>query len=234
MKALAGSIAIHAVLLASLGGVIATIAARETPADPPTTKIELIEIATNTSTPLPGGSTGAKSEARANAPRIRNPKPIVPKRPASPRSAVSTRLSVADTLAGIADVSSDGSGGGTGTGTGTGTGRGHGAGAGLGAQSGGIDVRTVALPIPRPSKARPAKLLYPSREREVSEGDLFVATVTVDDDGFVVGAKLRQGTSGPRRDDASSLIFRFRYSPALDDDGHAIRSTFDQPFLVSR
>ena len=37
---------------------------------------------------------------------------------------------------------------------------------------------------------------------------------------------------GPRADAAASLIFKFRYLPALDDDGHPIRATIEQSFLV--
>jgi hypothetical protein len=37
---------------------------------------------------------------------------------------------------------------------------------------------------------------------------------------------------GSRGDTASSMIWVFRYSPALDDDGKPVRSTFVQPFLV--
>jgi hypothetical protein len=91
----------------------------------------------------------------------------------------------------------------------------------------------VAPVAPRLSKARPAKLIYPRREGTVEDGKLFVARVTVDTEGFVVGATLLQG-GGPYTGQAGGLIFRFRYLPALDDDGRPIRSTFDQPFGVQR
>jgi hypothetical protein len=90
------------------------------------------------------------------------------------------------------------------------------------------------LPRPRESKARPAKLIYPARSSEVVDGNYFIASITVDREGFVTGARLTYGEIGPRRDQASSLIFRFRYLPALDDDGRPIPSTFDQQFIVSR
>ena len=89
----------------------------------------------------------------------------------------------------------------------------------------------AAKPI---SKARPAKLIYPTRQRDLGEDALFVAKITVDTDGYVVGAKLVRGRSGPRDDEAADLIFRFRYLPALDDAGRAIRTTFEQPFHVNR
>lgn len=89
-------------------------------------------------------------------------------------------------------------------------------------------------PAPPASKARPAKLVYPTRERDLGEDRLFVARVTVDTDGYVVGARLVRGHSGPADAQAADLIFRFRYLPALDDAGRAIESTFEQPFHVGR
>jgi len=123
---------------------------------------------------------------------------------------------------------------------GEGTGVGGNRGSGIGFGDGGRIVlaeEPFALPPPaeKPaSKARPAKLIYPTRSRDLGEERLFVARVTVDTDGYVVGAKLVRGHTGPRDDEAADLIFRFRYLPALDDDGRAIRSTFEQPFHVNR
>ncbi len=84
---------------------------------------------------------------------------------------------------------------------------------------------------PRASRARPAKLIYPTRERAASEGELYSARVIIDAEGFVVGARLLH-SAGPMDADAANLIFRFRYAPALDDDGRPIKSTLEQPFLV--
>ncbi len=61
---------------------------------------------------------------------------------------------------------------------------------------------------------------------------MFVARLTVDTDGYVVGARLVRGIGGPRDELASQLVWRFRYAPALDDDGRAIRATIEQRFLV--
>jgi hypothetical protein len=130
-------------------------------------------------------------------------------------------------------IDRDGDGG---EGRGTGGNRGDGIGFGDGRHV--VLAEDLVLPPPpaekRVSKARPAKLIYPTRERDLGEDRLFVAKVTVDTDGYVVGAKLVRGRSGPRDDEAADLIFRFRYLPALDDDGHAIKSTFEQPFHVNR
>lgn len=87
-------------------------------------------------------------------------------------------------------------------------------------------------PTPIVSKARPATLLHPTRQTDVAAAELFEAFVTVDTDGDVVGAKMVQMQPGPRGEMASELIFRFRYAPALDDDGHPIKSSFVQEFAV--
>ncbi|MBA2543363.1 MAG: hypothetical protein H0V17_27225 [Deltaproteobacteria bacterium] len=126
--------------------------------------------------------------------------------------------------------SGDGDGGGRGGGHGTGIGRGVGSGLGHLASAG---ERLPAPPAaPRASKARPAKLIYPSRERQVDDGELFIARVTVDHEGYVVGAHLTKRLGGPKDDEAAGLIFRFRYAPALDEDGRPIKSQLDQQFLV--
>lgn len=121
-------------------------------------------------------------------------------------------------------------GDGRGQGGGHGSGRGRGVGDGVGRVV--SEQPRVATPAaPKASRARPAKLIYPKRQGDVEAGKLFVARVTVDAEGFVVGASLLQG-DGPYRGQAGGLIFRFRYLPALDDDGRPIRSTFEQEFLV--
>jgi hypothetical protein len=131
-----------------------------------------------------------------------------------------------------------GAGRGRGGGTGTGDGEGIGAGTGgLGGTAGTSDaaIAHLAIPPPQPvSKARPAKLIYPANNRDAEANEQFIARVDVDQEGFVVGAKLVQGFGGPRDEQASSLIWRFRYAPALDDAGRPVRSTLDQPFLVGR
>jgi hypothetical protein len=124
--------------------------------------------------------------------------------------------------------------GNAGGGTGGGTGGGHGRGIGLG-DGGGIDP-IAGLPAPPapppPSRARPARLLHPARQTEVDRAELFVAMVTVDADGDVVGARMLQSHPGSRGETAESMIWQFRYAPALDDAGNPVRSTFEQPFAV--
>jgi hypothetical protein len=130
-----------------------------------------------------------------------------------------------------------GTGNGTGIGTGNGIGSGIGNGIGDGIGNGIGDARASlrelpATPPPPISKARPAKLVHPTRETEVDEAELFAARVTVDETGDVVGAHMTQSHPGSRGEVASSMIWQFRYSPALDDDGIPVRSTFVQTFAV--
>ena len=133
-----------------------------------------------------------------------------------------------------------GSGAGLGFGLGAGLRFGQGSGAGLGFGDGlgaspSLPPPPPASPLPveqPPSKARPPKLIYPSRDRESAESETFVARLTIDPDGYVVGARLVHGLGGSRDELASQLVWRFRYAPALDDEGRAIRSTIDQRFLV--
>jgi hypothetical protein len=123
---------------------------------------------------------------------------------------------------------------GDGTGNGNGNGQGHGQGHGQGVTFGSIRPIEALPATPKPfvSKKRPAKLLHPTRQTEVEEAELFVAVVTVDESGDVVGAHMTQSHPGSRGETASSMIWQFRYSPALDDDGAPMRSTFTQSFAV--
>jgi hypothetical protein len=120
-------------------------------------------------------------------------------------------------------------------GHGVGVGGGHGNGIGFG---GGGGVR-VADDVPRPpppppvSKARPAKLVWPTRDEAVDDdANLFVARITVDDQGSVIAARMLTMRPGAKADHAANAIWTFRYAPALDDDGRPIKSTFEQPFQV--
>ena len=118
---------------------------------------------------------------------------------------------------------------------GTGGGNGHGPGIGFG-EGGGIATRaSVPAPPapPPPSRARPAKLLQPARDVEVIDDSyLFVARVTVDEDGDVAAVHMITTHPGLRGEQAASAIWTFHYAPALDDAGTPIRSTFEQPFQV--
>jgi hypothetical protein len=129
--------------------------------------------------------------------------------------------------------SGDGNAIGNGSGGGNGGGNGNGIGFGTG---GGIRVANDVPPPPPPpliSKARPAKLVWPTRDEDVDDDEaFFIARVTVDEEGTVVGANMVKTRPGARADRAADLIWQFRYAPALDDRGAAIRSTFEQPFQV--
>jgi outer membrane biosynthesis protein TonB len=149
------------------------------------------------------------------------------------RSVDRAARSLSDSLGDIASASLDGGDGGDGGGRGGGHGRGigRGVGEGLGDRASAGERLPSVPAAPKASKARPPKLVYPTRERDASEGELYLARVTIDTDGYVVGARLLH-SAGPKDTDASTMIFKFRYAPALDDDGHAIKATIEQPFLV--
>jgi outer membrane biosynthesis protein TonB len=127
----------------------------------------------------------------------------------------------------------DGTPGTPGPGDGTGSTRngiGFGAGGGI---AGGGDVAGVAVPPPpRPSMGRPARLRYPTREADIDQSILFVARLTIDRDGYVVGAHIVRGHGGVLDDDAERAVWRFRFHPALDDDGRPTQTTVEQVFMV--
>src|SRR5262249_18054499 len=114
-----------------------------------------------------------------------------------------------------------------------------GRGGGIGFGIGGWNTSVAAAPLPVPpapeparSRARPPRLIYPARDREALDSLLFVARLTIDSDGFVIGVRLVRGVGGVRDDQAANAVWRFRYSPALDDDGRPIQATIEQRFLV--
>jgi hypothetical protein len=218
-RALVGSLIAHGVLgalLLSIGGSDRT---------PPPATIDIVEIVEAPKpVPPPSPTIVAKLESGGGG----RPAPLRPK--ATVRPAAHT---LREAFGDIAIEGGTGDGG-TGGGDGGGIGRGHGRGIGLGED--GAVIQTIALPTPPAapvSKARPPKLIYPKHEHGVGNGDdLLVARVTIDRDGFVVGAKLVRRLHDRRDEAAQSAIFRFRYAPALDDDGRAITATIDQPFML--
>ncbi len=245
-KALVGSLALHLVL----GALGALVLARDRAGDAHarshdgTRDVIAIEIvaarpapprdvagggsfATTASAPVPSvAPVRAAGRARRIAPR--------PERHELGTYAIDASQPGAAASPGGVDRAGDG-----GEGTGLGGYRGPGIGFGDGGR---IElVRDLPTPppapvadVPPPSRARSARLIYPSRQRAIEEGRLFVARVTVDHDGYVIGARLVRGFGGPRDDEAADLIFRFRYAAALDDAGRPIRSSFEQRFHVNR
>jgi hypothetical protein len=237
-----GSIAVHAVIAALLLGI-----ERREPA-PPRPPIEIEVMA-------PGGQPPQQQAARApQAARASQAAPasqaVLALRPAPaataaprplPAPAVATPGRLAITGYDHGARGSVGTGAGTSLGEGAGEGRGFGPGEGS-STSIGLGGLPSLPPPPRPpppppaekppSKARPPKLVYPARDRQGDESETFLARLTVDTDGYVVGARLVRGGPGPRAELASQLVWRFRYAPALDDEGRAIRATIDQRFLV--
>jgi hypothetical protein len=190
--------------------------------------VEVVDRIAVAPTVQPSGGTPASSPSPAAAPaRIAAAAKAAPR-----RSPTSVRELIGATVIDAGDA-----GGGASGGTGRG-GFGGGTGIGIGDGPGVAVVRELPLPPPPPpppkvSKARPARLIYPARSRDAGEEEMFHARVIVDRDGYVVGARIR-ATGRPGEDLAAQAIWRFRYEPALDDEGRAIQSTVDQPFLVNR
>jgi hypothetical protein len=215
----AGTLALHAVL----GGLLALV---DRPAGDERLGAPRVEIVTvepprvrAPERPASGASGGGGQATRA---RVQHP---------------SVRRTIArdDLVTTIEPVAGDamGGAGGQGRGFGGGIGDGHGL----------ADFAPPAAPVPPPppapgpppsSKARPPRLIYPSRQVQIDDALLFVATLTIDAEGFVDGAHLSHGFGGPRDDQAAGLVWHFRYAPALDDDGRPIRATIEQKFDVGR
>lgn|GEM_PF-2568931 len=230
----------------ALGFVLASLATHAPPPPAPSTTIELVDAAPPASpivaTAEASLAGGARTGTPRSAPRVAARSLVGPARTRIARSEVTlddgdprgdVRIETGGGDLGIdAGVVGDGEGRGHGGGIGAGHGRGIGLGDGARITSEAVALATPPAPIA--SKARVAKLVYPVREREVDDSELFVARVTIDDEGFVVGAKLVRGFGGPRDAQAADLIWKFRYAPALDDEGHPIRSTFEQRFLVGK
>lgn len=226
-RAVLGTLAVHSVVALAL----VAIGARDVvPPAGPATSVELVDIvAPPTPTPRPStppslaATSGGGSPARAAA-RIAR---------ATPAPHELHGDLVGDML-GTAAVDLDP---GTGTGDGgRGRGRGGGIGDGVGAAGDGHLAPPPPPPAPPPpkiSKARPPILIWPTR-RSASDDDRepFLAEVVVDTDGDVAGAHLIRGGGGPHESDVTGLLFRFRYEPALDDDGRPIKARIQQPFLV--
>jgi Gram-negative bacterial TonB protein C-terminal len=213
-----GSIAVHGALIAIAMFNVET--APDLHAAAPT--LELIDVAVEApATPVaPGASGGGGQIGGQQHVARRAARPNKSPEPTSPWGELT-----------IGEDTGIGNGDGTGIGNGLGNGTGNGIGFGNG---GGVEkIRGLpAVPAPFISKARPAKLIYPSRQVEVDEVETVLARVTVDENGDVVGAHMVRTLPGSLGETASSMIWVFRYSPALDDDGKPVRSTFVQPFLV--
>jgi len=120
-----------------------------------------------------------------------------------------------------------------GLGSGGGAGGAGGAGGKAGGTGGGAQATRRARPAPRKvSKARPPRLVYPKRVRDERDGDVFVAVVTIDEGGWVVGVRLVQGVSPYADQKALDAAWRLHYDPALDDSGRPIRARVEQRFMV--
>jgi len=232
--AVIGSLAVHLVV-----GAVLLLAHRDgspRATDDATMAIELVDVALTLPLNAPSSVSGAAGSPGAGSPAAR----VVAHDARASARRRSLEAATAD-LDPRGRITFERAGGGDGERGGDG---GGGSGAGVGGRGNGLGIGASGSrePVPPPpeapraepvvSKARPARLVYPRRNRDVDDGETFVARVTIDEDGYVVGAKLVRGFGGRRDDEAAGLIFRFRYAPALDEAGRPIQSTLDQNFLV--
>ena len=231
----AGTLGVHAVLGLLL---VALDAPRvdDRPGSPLT--IELVEPAQPAPVAASDGSghagpDGTGAGGQADRPQARR---SAPRHAASARDGLTTTIERGNERDGLTTTLEGVDGPGNGDGAGNGGGFGHGTGRLA-------DLVPPPAPVPPPppapgppptSKARPARLIYPSRQVQIDDALLFVASLDVDADGFVAGARLIRGFGGPRDDQAAGLVWRFRYAPALDDNGRAIGSRVEQKFNVGR
>jgi len=237
-----GSIAVNAIVLILLGSLAHRHAAprRRTPIsieiiDARSTAVLIASAGGNSGGGTAGGAAASathdnattRSVASTSAKRSRQRTSTAP----NAWTDVSMRVEQID--------NGNGTGIGNGTSIGNGIGNGTGIGNGFGIAPGTViasadDIaKQVPAPPAPPSRARPAKLIYPSRNLDVEdETHLFIARVTVDTEGTVVGARFVKTHPGSRGEHAANAIWSFRYLPALDDGGAPIRSTFEQEFQI--
>lgn len=246
-RAFVGSLAVHCAI-ALLIVLVLTGEPRGSHSVPRSGAVVAIEMVDAPATHAPGGSPRAQAGAPAAAPRqARTAAPRPQGTPVPPASTlvdtVETTMRIdepADTAAGDdpagaadGDVTGDVMGtlaGGSGEGGGRGSGVGLGDGAGIANVA---DVASLPLPVPpRVSRARPPVLIWPTREGPNVESELYIARLQIDSDGLVAGVRLVRRFREPRDDRAEDAVWTFRYLPALDDDGHPVRATIEQPFML--
>lgn len=249
--ALAGSLFVHGTIALGLAALAVHRPTVRPPAWPKDITIELAApVAPIPQTPPPvdvaGGPPGGRVPAPPRAPR--QARTVAPRAAApSPRTVETTmRIEPPSSATGRASGAGAVEGGELGdpaAGPGGPAAGGDGGGGlgglvlGAGAR---FDAAVIAGPLPMPtpepaparSRARAPQLIYPARDREADDAAVFVARLTIDTDGFVVGARLVRGLGGRRDDQAAGAVWRFRYRPALDAGGRPIQATIEQRFLV--
>ena len=114
-----------------------------------------------------------------------------------------------------------------------GNGRGDGSGAGSGRGRARYVDRGPLPAADKPSLARPARLIYPNRDRETRENRLFIVVLNVDAKGYVSGVRLKKGLDFHSNGKALDAVWRFRYDPARDKEGKPIASMVTQKFMLN-
>lgn len=224
VRAVALSLVVHAVLLALIAHVRRRAAERQEAVEIELAEVPAVEPPPAETPPAAGTPPAHTEEARPQPRAQRSPGRARPAPPA-PEAAAGAIGEPAEEGLGLGwSLGALGSGGGAGGGSGAGAGGrgGHGRGA-----------APTVRPAPRHvSKARPPRLVYPKRFRDEREGEVFVAILTIDEDGWVVGVRLKKGVNPWADQKAADAVWRFHYDPALDDAGRPVRARVEQRFMV--
>ncbi len=227
-------------LLAALlhAGLLGLVARCERPRDPGDDApiemdvVEVVEVAEPAATEVVEEETPAEAPAPVSergAPR-REARPIEAAAPEPPGGgAMGESAESGLDLGWMLGSIGDGTGGGGGAGNGDGAG-GVGRGGGRGTRA--ARAATPARAPRRTSRARPPRLVYPKRFRDERGREVFVALLTVDEDGWVVGVRLVQGVNPHADQKALDAVWRFHYDPALNQAGRPIRARVTQRFMV--
>jgi len=244
---LAGSLLVHGTIALGLAALAMHAPPVRPSAGPQDIPIELVApdapippaARPPSSTATPAGERGERLPAAPRAPR--QARTITPRTAALAPRTVETTMRIEPSSNATSRALGDPAAGLGGPAAGAGELAGGSGLGGLGLGAGArIDTAVIVGPLPvptpepppAPSRARAPQLIYPARDREGDDSALFVARLTIDPDGFVVGAHLVRGVGGRRDDLAASAVWRFRYRPALDAGGRPIQASIEQRFLV--
>jgi len=232
-----GSLIVHGVLVAA--GVLLRPGGESPAAEPRLEMIEVEPAIVSGEPEAPGGETaGEEAGGPAAGPLEAGPTRLRARAPERARPEVEELEVVregdlVDARSRASRRAGPGPGGPAGIGSGAGgDGRGAGRGAGHGRATGSARPGRSHRPAVVRSRARPPRLVYPTRDREERPGEVFIVQLTINEKGYVVGVRLKQGVNRDRDEKALNAVWRFHYAPALDRDGRPVQAQIVQRFMV--
>lgn len=238
-RAVMGSLIVHGVVIALVLGARAPVE-RPPPIEVASaTEIEVVQgDHAITQLPTATGEAGGKPSNTDPPERYRAARSSLrpPHRPPAvtaredPAGVVETTVSFEQV--GIGDAASSDTTGEGGEGHGRGWGRGVGDQLTTSSNDAAALVAKMPIPTVEPDRAQPPVLTWPARNEDAPDEDMYIARITIDTDGFVVGARLLRGRGGAGDLDAENAIWRFRYRPARDAHGRPVKVTIEQRFLL--